>query len=108
MPKPQKSITSQLPVPLEMIERRIYLIRGQKIMLDRDLAELYLVETKALNRAVRRKLDSFPDDLMFQLTGEEAENLRFHFRTSSRGGRRYRPYGCTERALLMLSSVLRR
>src|SRR2546426_10295668 len=60
----QKSITSQLPVPLEMIERRIYLIRGQKIMLDRDLAELYLVETKALNRAVRRNLDRFPDDFM--------------------------------------------
>ena len=107
MPQPHKSITSQLPVPLEMIERRIYLIRGQKIMLDRDLAELYLVETKALNRAVRRNLGRFPDDFMFQLTGEEAENLRFHFGTSSWGGRRYRPYAFTEHGILMLSSVLR-
>src|SRR5438034_6081225 len=64
-PKPSKSLEHQLPVPVEMIERRIYLIRGQKVMLDRDLAELYSVETKALNRAVGRNRERFPDDFMF-------------------------------------------
>ncbi|HEX8948084.1 MAG TPA: ORF6N domain-containing protein, partial [Dissulfurispiraceae bacterium] len=63
-------------VPTEIIERKIYLIRGHKVMLDKDLAELYEVETKALNRAVKRNTDRFPDDFMFQLTKEEFENLR--------------------------------
>jgi phage regulator Rha-like protein len=97
-----------LPVPVEMIERRIYLIRGKKVMLDSDLAELYEVETKALNRAVRRNLDRFPEDFMFQLTKEETESLRFQIGTSKegRGGRRYLPYVFTEQGVAMLSSVL--
>jgi hypothetical protein len=96
-------------IPRERIERCIYLIRGQKVMLDNDLADLYGVETKALNRAVKRNLERFPEDFMFQLTPEEAENLRCHFGTSSLdwGGRRYLPYAFTEQGVAMLSSVLR-
>jgi hypothetical protein len=77
-------------------------------MLDSNLAELYGVETKALNRAVRRNPGRFPDDFMFQLTGEEFEGLRFHFGTSNegRGGRRYTPLAFTEQGVAMLSSVL--
>ena len=81
-----------LPVPIESIERRIYLIRGHKVMFASDLADLYGVETKNLNKAVRRNLDRFPEDSMFQLTEEEAQNLRFQLGTSSWGGRRYLPY----------------
>jgi hypothetical protein len=100
--------TSSLSVPPELIERRIMLVRGQKVMLDADLAELYEVETKALNRAVRRNLSRFPQDFMFQLSHEEAENLRFRFGTSSRwGGPRYNPLAFTEQGVAMLSSVLR-
>lgn len=95
-------------MPVQIIERRIYLIRDQKIMLDADLAELYQVETKALNRAVKRNRARFPSDFMFQLTENEAESLRCHFGTSngSRGGRRYSPYAFTEHGVAMLSSVL--
>lgn len=93
-------------IPVEIIERKIYLIRRHKVMLDRDLAALYGVETKALNRAVKRNLQRFPDDFMFQLTKEESENLRFHFGTSSWGGQRYLPYAFTENGVAMLSSVL--
>lgn len=93
-------------VPAERIERSILLIRGQKVMLDADLAKLYAVETKALNRAVRRNMDRFPMDFMFQLSAEEFHGLRFHFGTSSWGGRRYRPYAFTEQGVAMLSSVL--
>ncbi len=102
-------VTSNSALPAERIEQRILLIRGQKVMLDSDLAELYSVETKALNQAVRRNLDRFPDDFMFQLTREEFEALRFHFDTSNegRGGRRYYPYAFTEQGVAMLSSVLR-
>jgi len=79
-----------------------------KVILDADLAELYEVETKILNKAVKRHLDRFPEDFMFQLTTEEAENLRFRFGTSRRthGGRRYLPYAFTEQGVAMLSSVL--
>ena len=78
-------------IPIEKIERAIYLIRGEKVMLDRDLAVLYGVETKALNRAVKRNLQRFPSDFMFQLTAEETEILRCQYGTSSlsHGGRRY-------------------
>ncbi|MFH1710075.1 MAG: ORF6N domain-containing protein [bacterium] len=76
-------------VPNEMIERRIYLIRGQKVMIDHDLASLYRVPTKVFNQAVRRNIRRFPDDFMFQLTPEETIVLRSHFVTSKRGGRRY-------------------
>ena len=83
------------------VERRILLIRGQKVMLDADLAELYGVPTKSLNLAVKRNDERFPEDFMFQLTGDEAAGL------SGRGGRRYRPYAFTEQGVAMLSSVLR-
>lgn len=97
----------QAPAPL--IESRIYLIRGQKVLLDSDLAMLYEVETKALNRAVKRNRNRFPDDFMFQLSSEEAaEVLRYQIGTSNagRGGRRYRPYVFTEQGIAMLSGVL--
>jgi ORF6N domain len=92
----------------EKIERVIYLIRSEKVMLDRDLALLYEVETKVLNRAVKRNLQRFPSDFMFQLTTEEAENLRCQIGTSSlrHGGRRYLPYVFTEQGVAMLSTVL--
>jgi len=94
-------------IPIERIERAIFLIRGQKVMLDLDLAALYGVETKMLNRAVRRNIDRFPEDFMFQLTKEEFENLRCQFGTSRLwGGRRYPPYVFTEQGVAMLSSVL--
>ena len=92
---------------VERIERVILVIRGQKVMLDSDLAKLYGVETKTLNRAVRRNHDRFPADFMFQLTAEEAANLRCQIGTSSYGGRRYRAYAFTEQGVAMLSSVLR-
>lgn len=94
---------------LEQIEERIYLIRGQKVMLDSDLAELYGVLTKNLNRAVRRNLDRFPPDFMFQLTEEEAEALRFQIGTLKTGRgqhRKYLPYVFTEHGAVMLASVL--
>lgn len=90
----------------ETIERKIYLIRGKKVMLDSELAELYEVRTKVLNKAVGRNLDRFPEDFMFQLSKEEAENLRFQNGTSSWGGRRYLPRVFTDYGILMLSSVL--
>jgi hypothetical protein len=94
-------------IPLEKIENKIYLIRSQKVMLDRDLAELYGVETKVMIQAVKRNISRFPGDFMFQLSKEEFENLRSHFVTSSWGGRRYRPYLFTEQGVAMLSSVLK-
>lgn len=95
-------------VPLERIEKKILLLRGEKVMLDSDLAELYCVQTKALNRAVKRNQARFPGDFMFQLSSEESEELRFHFGTSKgRGGRRYQPYVFTEQGVAMLSSVLK-
>ena len=90
----------------ESIEQLIFMIRGQKVMLDRDLAELYGVETKQLKRAVRRKITRFPKDFMFELSKEEFENLRSHFGTSSWGGTRYPPMAFTEQGVAMLSSVL--
>jgi len=90
------------------VERRILSIRGLNVLLDADLAELYEVETKVLNRAVRRNVSRFPEDFMFQLSKEEHENLRLQFGTSSSwGGRRYPPLAFTEQGVAMLSSVLR-
>ncbi len=109
------------------VERRIYLIRGEKVMLDYDLAVLYGVDTGALNRAVKRNRDRFPEDFMFQLDADEWERLRcqigisntspgtvgsgLRFQSGSsknrRGGRRYLPYAFTEQGVAMLSSVLR-
>jgi hypothetical protein len=93
---------------VERIERAILMLRKQRVMLDSDLAQLYGVETKALNRAVKRNKARFPADFMFQLTEEEVEALRCHFGTSNtgRGGRRFRPYAFTEQGVAMLSSVL--
>jgi len=94
-------------IPVETIKKKILLIRGEKVLLDADLAELYGVETKMLVRAVKRNFFRFPSDFMFQLDKEEFENLRFQFGTSSRwGGRRYLPYAFTEQGVAMLSSVL--
>ena len=93
----------------ERIEKAIYLIRGEKVMLDRDLAELYQVQTKALNQAVRRNLDRFPADFMFQLSEEEVAELnRSQFVTGSEKHRdpRFRPYAFTEQGVAMLSTVL--
>jgi len=97
-----------IKISIERIEQAIFLIRGQKVLLDADLAQLYGVETKILNKAVKRNLDRFPEDFMFQLTAEEAENLRFQIGTSKkqRGGRRYLPYAFTEQGVAMLSGVL--
>ncbi len=101
---------AQVLIPAERIEKAILLLRGQKVMLDADLAELYSVETKALVRAVKRNLDRFPADFLFQLNKEEFDDLRCQFGTSSSerwGGRRYLPYAFTEQGVAMLSSVLR-
>src|SRR3989338_697581 len=94
-------------IPQERIEHRIYVIRGQKVMLDRDLAELYGVLTKALLQAVKRNPKRFPRDFMFILTRQEVMNLRSQFVTSSWGGRRYQTYVFTEQGVAMLSSVLK-
>lgn len=95
-------------IPVDRIEKAILLIRGQKVMLDADLAELYGVETKVLVQAVKRNLERFPEDFMFQLSQEEFTILRSQIVTSSDwGGRRYRPYAFTEQGVAMLSSVLR-
>ena len=101
-------VASNHGIPPERIERRILLIRGQKVMLDADLAELYEIETKELNLAVRRNPERFPEDFRVQLSAQEFHNLRFQSVTSSSwGGRRYRPYAFTEQGVAMLSSVLR-
>jgi len=94
-------------VPREVIERKILLIRGKRVMLDKDLAKLYGVTTSNLNKAVDRNLDRFPDDFMFRLGNEEFKNLIFHFGTSSWGGTRKLPRAFTEQGVAMLSSVLR-
>ena len=90
----------------EVIERRIILLRGQRVILDSHIAELYGVETKDLKRAVRRNKERFPTDFMVQVTKEESEILRCQFGASSWGGRRYLPYAFTEQGVAMLSSVL--
>jgi len=101
-------VPNQSLVPMERIERAILVLRGQKLMLDADLATMYGVETKALVRAVKRNEERFPRDFMFQLSQEEFDNLRSHFGTSSSwGGRRYPPYAFTEQGVAMLSSVLK-
>ena len=129
MPHKKNLTSTSLSASVQLIERRIYLIRGQKVMLDFDLAELYGVPTRQLNQQVTRNKKRFPEDFMFRLTKEEEENLRLQFATSSskqaknkafdsslrsqfvisnigRGGRRYRPCAFTEQGVAMLSSVL--
>lgn len=103
-----KSKTSVSVVPSEKIERRIYLIRGHKVMLSLDLAELYGVEPKVLAQAVKRNIERFPSDFMFQLTWGEAKRLRSQSVTLKQGQHlKYRPYAFTEQGVAMLSSVLR-
>ena len=94
-------------MPVERITQSIIFIRSQKVMLDADLASLYDVETKSLVQAVKRNIDRFPEDFMFQLTQQEFDDLRSQIVTSSWGGRRYPPYAFTEQGIAMLSSVLR-
>lgn len=89
------------------LNKKIYFLRGQKVMLDADLAALYDVKTSALNRAVRRNINRFPSDFMFVISDSEKENLRCQFGISSWGGRRYQPLAFTEQGIAMLSSVLR-
>lgn len=93
-------------VPQKVIETKILLVRGKKVMLDKDLAVLYGVPTKRLNEQVKRNMKRFPDDFMFQLTKKEFEDLRSQFATSNRGGVRYFPFVFTENGIAMLSSVL--
>ncbi len=96
-------------IPVELIESKIFVFRGKKVMLDRDLAKLYGVLTKVLNQAVRRNQSRFPEDFMFQLTDQESQNLRSQIVTSSLeyGGRRYSPYFFFEQGGAVFSSVLK-
>ena len=91
---------------LQRIKSLIFEVRGQQIMLDEDLGKIYQVDTKRLNQAVKRNIDRFPVEFMFQLTKEEYENLKSQFVTSSWGGRRKLPFAFTEHGVVMLSSVL--
>jgi len=102
-----KNIPAQIPAPI--FEQRIYMIRGCRVMVDSDLADLYEVSTKVLNQAVQRNKNRFPHDFMFQLTLGEVQSLRSQFVTSKigRGGSRYLPYVFTEHGVAMLSSVLK-
>ena len=100
-------MASKSLLPLELIERRIYIIRSQKVMLSTQLAELYNVEVRVLVQAVKRNIDRFPSDFMFQLSKGEFENLKSQIVISSWGGaRRSRPYAFTEQGVAMLSSIL--
>jgi len=102
----QKTITKKLIASVEQIESRMFLIRGQKIMLSTHLAELYEVEPRALVQAVKRNTERFPEDFMFQLNPDEFVNLKSQFVISSWGGSRSAPYAFTEQGVAMLSSVL--
>lgn len=108
-----KKIKNQIIIPDERVISKIYLIRSEKVMIDFDLAELYGVETRRLNEQVKRNIERFPDDFMFQLTPDESQNLKSQNAISSSsetkknwGGRRKLPYAFTEHGVLMLSSVL--
>ncbi len=95
-------------VPVETIHSKIFLIRGHKVMFDKDLAELYGVTTGNLNKAVKRNVDRFPEDFMFQLTQQEADSSRFQFGSLNRGHNvKYLPFVFTEQGVAMLSSVLK-
>ena len=106
--RPQKHMSKQIAVLGKRVESKILLIRGQRVILDSDLAELYGVEVKRLNEQVKRNSRRFPDDFVMQLTIEEAANLRSQIVTSSssHGGRRYLPYAFTEHGAIMAASVL--
>lgn len=104
MAKAKQHITKLIPD--EIIINKIYIIRDVKVMLDRDLAAMYEVETKRFNEAVKRNIERFPEDFMFRLTKDEFENLRSQIATSSWGGYRYLPYAFTEQGVAMLSGVI--
>ncbi len=98
---------TNISIPVEIVQSKIYFIRGYKVMLDQDLAERYGVTNRRLKEQVRRNLRRFPDDFMLQLTWEEVESSRSHFATLNRGGNiKYLPYAFTEQGIAMLSSVL--
>ncbi len=101
-----KKTSRKSGLPDEVIINKIYLIRHQKVMLDKDLAEMYGIETKRLKEAVKRNADRFPKDFMFTLTQKEFQHLRSQFATSSWGGIRYLPTAFTEQGVAMLSGVL--
>jgi hypothetical protein len=100
-------MNKEISIPDEVLMKKIYMVNDTKVMLDRDLAELYQVETKRLNEQVKRNSERFPEDFMFQLTSEQWENLKSQNATSSWGGRRTLPYVFTEQGVAMLSSVLK-
>ncbi|HEY6247434.1 MAG TPA: ORF6N domain-containing protein [Pyrinomonadaceae bacterium] len=104
MPRKKSLTTQSLSVSIQLVERRIYLIRSQKVMIDFDLAELYGVETRQLNQQVSR--NRFPADFMFRLSKEEALRSQIATSRSGYGGRRHLPYAFTEQGVAMLSSVL--
>jgi hypothetical protein len=95
-----------MPVPVEIIQNKIYLIRGLKVMFDKDLAEMYGVPTKVFNQQVKRNIKRFPSDFMFQLNHKEFDNLKSQIVTSSWGGTRKLPYVFTEQGVAMLSSQI--
>lgn len=92
---------------LTVIQSKVFTLRGQKVIFDFDLADLYEVETRVLKQAVRRNIDRFPDDFMFQINSEELQNLTSHSVMSSWGGSRHLPFAFTEQGVAMLSSVLK-
>jgi len=102
-----ESVAERTLIPVERIEGAILVLRGHKLILDKDLAALYGVSTANLNKAVNRNLERFPDDFMLRLTETEFYDLKFQFGTSRWGGRRFPPYAFTEHGVAMLSSVLR-
>lgn len=105
---PKSKLRSKVFLPVEIIQNKILLIRGQKVMLDRDLANLYGVTTGNLNKAVKRNIVRFPDDFMFTLSKKESDSLRFQFGSLNRGGHfKYSPLAFTEQGVAMLSSVLK-
>ena len=101
-----KSRRTSAIVPVEHITQSILVLRGQRVILDRELAAIYGVTTGRLNEAIKRNARRFPEDFMFQLTAEESEHLRSHFAISSWGGRRYRPYAFTEHGAIQAANVL--
>lgn len=101
-----KSKINTLVLADEAVQNKIYLIRNQKVMMDRDLAELYQVTTSYLNKSVQRNIKRFPEDFMFQLNNQEFRNLMFQIGTSSWGGTRKLPYAFTEQGVAMLSGIL--
>ena len=107
LPTKFRIMNEKITIPDEVIINKIYVIRDQKVMLDKDLAEIYNVETKRLKEQVRRNIDRFPDSFMFELTAEEHSSLRSQIATLKRGRHsKYPPFVFTEHGILMLSSVL--